>query len=99
LVGGFIADAIQNYRKIITIGLVVMILGYILIAVPGLNMPVVIFGLFIIAFGNGLFKGNLQALVGKLYDPPEYRHLRDSAFNVFYMGINIGAFFAPSAAI
>ena len=76
-----------------------MILGYILIAIPGLSLIVVVLGLFIIAFGNGLFKGNLQALVGKLYDKPEYEHLRDSAFNVFYMGINIGAFFAPSAAI
>lgn len=54
--------------------------------------------LMIIALGNGLFKGNLQALVGQLYDDPKYSHLRDRAFSVFYMGINIGALFAPSAA-
>jgi POT family proton-dependent oligopeptide transporter len=52
----------------------------------------------IIAFGNGLFKGNLQAVVGQMYDDPKYQKFRDSAFMIFYMGINIGAFFAPSAA-
>ncbi|MCX6267983.1 MAG: MFS transporter, partial [Bacteroidetes bacterium] len=55
-------------------------------------------GLFTIALGNGLFKGNLQALVGQMYDNEKYGKLRDSAYSVFYMGINIGAFFAPSAA-
>jgi POT family proton-dependent oligopeptide transporter len=54
--------------------------------------------LFTIAFGNGLFKGNLQAVVGQMYDDSKYSKLRDSAFMVFYMGINVGAFFAPFAA-
>ncbi len=48
--------------------------------------------------GNGLFKGNLQAVVGQMYDDPKYSKLRDSAFMIFYMGINVGAFFAPFAA-
>jgi POT family proton-dependent oligopeptide transporter len=52
-----------------------------------------------IAFGNGLFKGNLQAIVGQMYDSPEYSGLRDSAYSIFYMGINIGAMFAPNAAV
>lgn len=99
LVGGFIADSMQKYGKTIMIGVVVMILGYIIMAVPGLSLPFVVLGLFVIAFGNGLFKGNLQAMVGKLYDHPDYEKLRDSAFSIFYMGINIGAFFAPSAAV
>ena len=48
--------------------------------------------------GNGLFKGNLQAVVGQMYDDPKYSKLRDTAFMIFYMGINVGAFFAPYAA-
>ena len=75
-----------------------MLGGYVLMTVPGFGLIFTIIALFVIAFGNGLFKGNLQAVVGQLYDPPKYSHLRDSAFSVFYMGINIGAFFAPYAA-
>ena len=52
-----------------------------------------------ISLGTGLFKGNLQALVGNLYDDPKYAPMRDRAFNIFYMGINIGAMFAPSASM
>jgi POT family proton-dependent oligopeptide transporter len=99
LVGGFIADSMQKYGRTIMIGVIVMILGYVIMAIPGLNLPFVVLGLFVIAFGNGLFKGNLQAMVGKLYDHPDYEKLRDSAFSIFYMGINVGAFFAPSAAV
>src|SRR5512138_3934431 len=51
-----------------------------------------------IALGNGLFKGNLQAVVGQMYDDPKYAKLRDTAFMIFYMGINVGAFFAPFVA-
>jgi len=98
LVGGFIADKTQNYKGVVLAGLIVMFAGYILLAIPGLGLAVAIIALFTIAFGNGLFKGNLQALVGQLYDNPQYSHLRDSAYSIFYMGINIGAFFAPNAA-
>lgn len=98
LVGGFIADRSQNYKGTISVGIVVMFVGYMLMAVPGFGLVFTLFGLFVIAFGNGLFKGNLQALVGQMYDDPKFSGLRDSAFSVFYMGINIGAFFAPSAA-
>jgi POT family proton-dependent oligopeptide transporter len=67
-------------------------------AVPGMTLSITIIGLFTIALGNGLFKGNLQAVVGQMYDDPKYSKLRDSAYMIFYMGINIGALFAPFAA-
>ncbi len=98
LVGGILADATRRLMTTILAGLIIMFLGYTLMAIPGFGLTVTLIALGIIAFGNGLFKGNLQALVGNLYDPPQYAHLRDRAFNIFYMGINIGAFFAPSAA-
>ncbi|RUT77918.1 peptide MFS transporter [Ancylomarina longa] len=98
LVGGLLADKTRNYKGIIYIGLITMLAGYVLMAIPGFGLIFTVFALFIIAFGNGLFKGNLQAIVGQLYDDPKYSHLRDSAFSVFYMGINVGALFAPSAA-
>lgn len=98
LLGGFLADRTQNYKGVIMVGIIVMLVGYLLLAIPGMGLPFAIAGLLVIAFGNGLFKGNLQALVGQLYDAPQYSKLRDSAFSLFYMGINIGAFFAPSAA-
>ena len=56
-------------------------------------------GLAVIAFGNGLFKGNLQALVGQMYDNEKYSSLRDAGFQIFYMFINVGAIFAPFIAI
>ncbi len=98
LVGGILADRTQNYKGIIYVGLFTMLAGYILMSVPGFGLVFTISALMIIAFGNGLFKGNLQAVVGQLYDDPKYSHLRDSAFSVFYMGINVGALFAPSVA-
>jgi len=75
-----------------------MFAGYIIMAVPGMTLTITIIGLFTIALGNGLFKGNLQAVVGQMYDDPQYSKLRDSAYMIFYMGINIGALFAPFAA-
>ena len=98
LLGGFIADRTKNYKGTIYIGLITMLAGYLLMTIPGFGLIFTIIALFVIAFGNGLFKGNLQAVVGQLYDNPKYSHLRDSAFSVFYMGINMGALFAPSAA-
>ncbi|MFU8844379.1 MAG: peptide MFS transporter [Bacteroidales bacterium] len=98
LLGGIIADRSQNYKGTILIGIFTMFVGYLLMTIPVFGLTFTLIGLFTIAFGNGLFKGNLQALVGQMYDDPKFSHLRDSAFSVFYMGINIGAFFAPSAA-
>jgi POT family proton-dependent oligopeptide transporter len=98
LLGGIIADTTQKYKTVILVGILTMLGGYVLMATPGLTLNFSLLALLIIALGNGLFKGNLQALVGQMYDAPEYSHLRDSAFSIFYMGINVGAFFAPSAA-
>jgi POT family proton-dependent oligopeptide transporter len=98
LVGGILADATRKYKTVILIGIIIMFGGYLLMAVPGMPLYFTIIALFTIAFGNGLFKGNLQAVVGQMYDDPKYTKLRDSAFMIFYMGINIGAFFAPFAA-
>ncbi len=98
LLGGYVADNILGYGKTITLGLVIMFMGYTLLAMPGLGIAVVYSALAIISLGTGFFKGNLQALVGNMYDDPKYSANRDNAFNIFYMGINIGAFFAPSAA-
>jgi proton-dependent oligopeptide transporter, POT family len=98
LVGGILADATRKYKTVILLGIIVMFGGYLLMAIPGMPLIFTIIALFTIAFGNGLFKGNLQAVVGQMYDDPKYAKLRDSAFMIFYMGINIGAFFAPFAA-
>ncbi len=98
LIGGILADATRKYKTVILFGLIIMFGGYVMIAMPGMPLALTLTGLFIIAFGNGLFKGNLQAVVGQLYDDPKYSKVRDSAFMIFYMGINIGAFFAPYVA-
>ncbi|MGE5428613.1 MAG: MFS transporter, partial [Methylococcaceae bacterium] len=106
-VGGLIADKTRNYKGTILTGLFLMAAGYFLIAIPTptpspnkvLFLTLTCIGLFIIAFGNGLFKGNLQALVGQMYDNEQYGKLRDSGFSLFYMFINVGAIFAPLAAV
>lgn len=101
VVGGWLADKI-GYGKCVVTGISVMFLGYVLLAIPtaanGLGVALMIGALALISVGTGLFKGNLQVMVGNLYDDPKYASRRDSAFSLFYMAINIGAMFAPSAA-
>ena len=101
LVGGILADKC-GYGKMVTTGIVVMFVGYLLLAIPtaaNLTGKMMMFGsLFLIACGTGLFKGNLKVMVGNLYDSPEYSSKRDTAFSLFYMAINVGALFAPTAA-
>ena len=101
LVGGLIADKTKNYKGTIIAGLIIMSLGYLFLAMPGLitSKWIALSALLIIAFGNGLFKGNLQALVGQLYDNEKYSKMRDSGFQIFYMFINIGGMIAPFAAV
>ena len=102
LIGGLIADRFLGYGKTITVGIIIMFVGYALLANPteaNLTGKVIMFSaLFLISLGTGFFKGNLQALVGNLYDDSRFAIKRDVAFSIFYMFINIGAFFAPSAA-
>jgi len=101
LLGGFLADRFIGYGRTISLGIVVMFIGYAMLTLPtamNTGFALVIAALAVISLGTGLFKGNLQALVGNLYDDPKYDALRDRAFNIFYMGINIGAMFAPTAS-
>lgn len=101
VIGGYIADKI-GFGKCVVTGICIMFIGYICLAIPtmasGLGLALMILALFLIAVGTGLFKGNLQVLVGNLYDDPRYSAKRDSAFSLFYMAINVGAMFAPKAA-
>lgn len=107
LVGGLIADKTKKYKGTILVGLILMAIGYTLIAIPtptpvpnfALYLTMTCLGLFVIAFGNGLFKGNLQAVVGQMYDDPTYSARRDTGFQIFYMFINVGALFAPLIAV
>ena len=119
LVGGIIADRTQNYKGTIAWGLVIMALGYVLLAIPILAtpdntswlLPFTVFALALIACGNGLFKGNLQAIVGQMYDNFEAKAAkesperlkwaqgqRDAGFQIFYVFINVGALLAPFIA-
>lgn len=119
LVGGIIADRTQNYKGTIQSGLLVMATGYVILAIPILAtasniswlLPLTCVALFLIAFGNGLFKGNLQAIVGQMYDNfeaeaakegPEAlavaKGKRDNGFQIFYMFINVGGLIAPFVA-
>jgi proton-dependent oligopeptide transporter, POT family len=107
LVGGIIADKIRNFKGTILVGIITMTVGYMILAfptktpVPNQTLFLILscIALFIIAFGNGLFKGNLQALVGQMYDDPKFDKVRDSGFQIFYMFINVGAVFAPFTAV
>ena len=98
LVGGMLADWSKKYKTVILWGQIIMFSGYVLIALPGMSLAGTMAALLIISLGNGFFKGNLQAVVGQLYDDERYSKFRDAAFMIFYMGINIGAFFAPFVA-
>ncbi len=118
LPGGIIADRTQNYKGTIIAGIIVMAVGYGILAIPVFSghgfswvMVLTMAALVIIACGNGLFKGNLQAVVGQMYDDfeaeaakkgPEAlakaQEKRDSGFQIFYVFINIGGVVAPFIA-
>ena len=119
LVGGIIADRTSNYKGTIQKGLITMAVGYVVLSIPILAIPenkawllaLTCFALFLIAFGNGLFKGNLQAIVGQMYDNYEAEEAkkgeealrlakskRDAGFQIFYVFINIGGLVAPFVA-
>ncbi len=99
--GGILADRF-GFGRMVTLGIFVMFAGYALLAIPtgtGFAAQALMFAaLALIACGTGLFKGNLQVMVGNLYDDPAYAPKRDNAFSIFYMAINIGAMFAPAMA-
>ena len=101
VIGGMLADKI-GYGKCIVTGVCVMFTGYLCLSIPTaagtLGLALMIAALLLIAVGTGLFKGNLQVLVGNLYDEAKYKTKRDSGFSLFYMAINLGSMFAPTAA-
>ncbi len=102
LFGGMLADKF-GFGKMVTTGIIIMFAGYLLLSVPlggdTFALVVMLAALLLIGFGTGLFKGNLQVMVGDLYNDPKYAEKRDAGFSIFYMAINIGALFAPTAAI
>ncbi len=101
IVGGAVADKI-GFGRCVTFGIIVMFIGYLLLAIPAgagaAAIAIMSLALVLISMGTSLFKGNLQVMVGKLYDDPKFANQRDAGFSIFYMAINIGALFAPTAA-
>ena len=119
LPGGIVADKLQNYKGTIAAGLIVMAVGYTMLSIPTTVSPenktamlvLICAALLIITIGNGLFKGNLQAIVGQMYDNleaeaakkgpealAEAQSKRDPGFQIFYVFINLGGVFAPFVA-
>lgn len=92
LIGGWLADKYLGQRKAITIGGITMMLGQFVLFLLNTQMGLIL-GLLLLIIGNGFFKPNISTLVGGLYKQGDAK--RDAAFSIFYMGINIGAFFAP----
>ena len=95
VLGGYLADRYIGKRHSITIGAILMAMGQFTLAAYEIINPIVALGtgLTLIIIGNGFFKPNISTIVGELYEPNDVR--RDGGFTIFYMGINIGAFFAP----
>jgi POT family proton-dependent oligopeptide transporter len=89
-IGGLLADRILGYRRSITIGGIMMGLGYCLMAVHDKNALYI--AMMLVIFGNGFFKPNISALLGNVYNEDKYKAKKDAGYNIFYMGINIGAF-------
>ena len=95
LLGGLIADRLTGFRKAIMIGGVSFMIGHALLAVPN-NLLICYLALTFLVIGNGFFKPNVSSMVGNLYR--EGSHLKDKAYLIFYMGINVGALLAPLIA-
>ncbi|MBI9072522.1 MAG: peptide MFS transporter [Melioribacteraceae bacterium] len=97
LLGGYIGDKIFGQINTVRAGASLMVLGYLSLAFSSAeNIMFFYLGLFLVAFGTGIFKVNIAVLVGNLYKGrPE---LKDAGFNIFYMGVNVGATIAPLAA-
>lgn len=102
LIGGWVADK-WSFSKCVVTGIAVMFIGYLVMSIPtGIrstsSLVILLGALALISVGTGLFKGNLQVMVGDLYNEARYSGQRDAAFSLFYMAINIGSMFAPMAA-
>lgn len=88
--GGLLADRVLGYRKAIIIGGLLMAAGYFSLSVH--NESAFYLGLLLVILGNGFFKPNISTLVGNLYNDERYKGNKDAGYNIFYMGINVGAF-------
>lgn len=89
-IGGLLADRVLGYRRSITIGGILMGIGYCLMSIHDLS--ILYLAMVLVILGNGFFKPNISTLLGNLYNDAEYKALKDEGYNIFYMGINIGAF-------
>lgn len=89
-IGGLLADRVLGYRLPIVIGGILMGVGYCMMGVH--SFPMLYSGMVLVIAGNGLFKPNISTLLGNLYNTDEYRDQKDEGYNIFYMGINVGAF-------
>jgi POT family proton-dependent oligopeptide transporter len=88
--GGLIADRYLGYRKSIILGGILMGIGYCMMGIHNLTMLYISMSLVIV--GNGFFKPNISTLLGNVYSTPQHMHQKDEGYNIFYMGINVGAF-------
>lgn len=88
--GGLLADRVLGYRRSITIGGILMGLGYMLMGFQ--SLPILYLAMTLVIIGNGFFKPNISTLLGNLYNEEKFKPLKDSGYSIFYMGINIGAF-------
>jgi proton-dependent oligopeptide transporter, POT family len=88
--GGLLADRVLGYRRAIILGGILMGVGYCLMGVH--SKPMLYLAMTLVIVGNGFFKPNISTLLGNVYSTPEHRHQKDEGYNIFYMGVNIGAF-------
>ena len=89
-IGGLLADRYMGYRRSIILGGLMMGAGYCLMSVH--NITALYVAMTLVIFGNGFFKPNISTLLGNVYTTPQYKSQKDDGYNIFYMGINIGAF-------
>ena len=103
ILGGIIGDKTRNHKGMVGVGLILMAIGYFIIAIFSANpanqmeifLTITCLGLFIITVGNGLYKVNLRVMIGQLYDNPHYSNRRDAGFSMYYIFLNISILFIP----
>lgn len=88
--GGLLADRYLGYKKSIVFGGILMGAGYCIMGIH--SLPVLYLAMTLVIIGNGFFKPNISTLLGNIYSVPEHNHQKDDGYNIFYMGINVGAF-------
>jgi POT family proton-dependent oligopeptide transporter len=88
--GGLLADRYFGYRKSIIFGGILMGIGYCMMGIH--SLPMLYVAMFLVILGNGFFKPNISTLLGNVYSTDEHKHMKDDGYNIFYMGINMGAF-------